>query len=101
MTVSSGSKAHYGLSWFLQAEVLFASYDQNKGYGASNTILVGEGVNSDGGHGYGILHSTKAPWGVLDDSRHGDRSNLLLADGHVESGKRVKYEDQGKYNWSH
>jgi prepilin-type processing-associated H-X9-DG protein/prepilin-type N-terminal cleavage/methylation domain-containing protein len=100
-TPSTAQKAHYGMSWFLDGEVLFASFDQTKGYGATNTLLVGEGENQDNSHGYGLTHSIKATWGQIDDSRHGERSNVLFADGHVESGKRVQYEDQGKYNWSH
>jgi prepilin-type processing-associated H-X9-DG protein len=100
MTVGSGAKAHYGLSWFLAGKVLQSTFTAANGYGPTTTILVGEGVNSDGGHGYGVLHSSAAPWGILDDTRHTNRSNVLFADGHVESGHRLQYEDKAIYNWN-
>ncbi len=101
MTAGSGTLAHYGISWNLAGKVLSNNFTTSNGYGTTTTPLVGEGVNSDNGHGYGITHSTyTAAWGQLDDNRHGDRSNLLLGDGHVESGKRVKYEDRVTYNWN-
>ncbi len=100
-TAGTATKAHYGLSWFLQGESLQANFSTTTGYGPTNTLLVGEGVNSDGSHGYGIIPSNcGAVWGLLDDTRHTDRSNVLFADGHVESGKRVHYEDAALYNWS-
>jgi len=99
MTAGSGTKAHYGLSWYLGGKVLYSTFSAANGYGTTTTILVGEGVNGDGGHGYGLTHSTVATWGQMDDDRHNARSNVLMADGHVESGKRVKYEDKTRYNW--
>ena len=99
MKSGSGTKAHYGISWFLAGKVLQSTFSTANGYGTTTTILVGEGVNSDGGHGYGVLHSSAAPWGILDDTRHNDRSNVLFADGHVDSGRRLKFEDKTQYNW--
>jgi len=106
-TAGTAGKAHYGMSWFLDGESLQANFSTVTGYGPTNTLLVGEGVNndsgqnSDGSHGYGIVHSSKAAWGILDDTRHLNRSNVLFADGHVEAGVRLQYENLVNYNWSH
>ena len=98
VTPSAAQKAHYGISWWVAGKVLQSTY-KNGVYGPTTTILVGEGVNSDDGHGYGVTHTLTAPWGALDDTRHNERSNILMADGHVESGRRLKYEDETVYNW--
>ena len=96
--VNSSKKMHYGMSWFLQGKRLSAAYG-HAAYGPSNTLVIGEGVNGDGGHGYGITHSNRATWGQLDDSRHSGRSNVMFLDGHVDSGIRVGLEIVTKYNW--
>jgi len=100
MVSGSGTKAHYGISWNLAGKVLTNNFTAANGYGTTTTILIGEGVNSDGGHGYGVTHSTTAVWGQLDDTRHDNRSNVLFGDGHVDSGVRLKYEDKLIYNWN-
>jgi prepilin-type N-terminal cleavage/methylation domain-containing protein/prepilin-type processing-associated H-X9-DG protein len=100
MTAGSGTKAHYGISWNLAGKVLQSNFTTANGYGTSTTILVGEGLNGDNGHGYGVTHSSTAGWGILDDTRHTNRSNVLFGDGHVESGRRLKFEDKITYNWN-
>lgn len=97
MTTGSATKMNYGISWFLggkRMETTFSTY-----YGPTTTLLVGEGVNGDSSHGYGITHTTAATWGQLEDARHNGRSNVLFGDGHVESGKRLQYENLLTYNW--
>jgi prepilin-type N-terminal cleavage/methylation domain-containing protein len=96
-TPGSAAKMHYGISWFLGGKKMYATL--NNYYSPSGTVVVGEGVNGDGGHGYGIVHSSIVTWGELDDLRHGGRSNLLLGDKHVESDKRLHFEDLTKFNW--
>jgi prepilin-type processing-associated H-X9-DG protein/prepilin-type N-terminal cleavage/methylation domain-containing protein len=99
MTTGSAAKMHYGINTSLAGRVLQSTMGTNTGYGSSSTVLIGEGLNSDGSHGYAITHSSVQPWGILDDDRHDNRSNVLFGDGHVESERRLKYEDTGKYNW--
>jgi len=100
MTTGSAKKMHYGLNWSIQAEKVIAQIDKTKGYNTSNTIFIGEGVNSDNSHGYGITHQSTAPWGRLDDTRHVNRSHMLFLDGHVEGGVRFILENKVNYNWS-
>ncbi len=95
----NGFKMHYGISWFLGGKVLQSTFTAANGYGTTTTLLVGESANGDGTHGYGIVHSATATWGMLEDARHNQNSNVLFADGHVESGKRLRYEDKALYNW--
>ncbi|MDX9978478.1 MAG: DUF1559 domain-containing protein [Lentisphaeria bacterium] len=95
----NGTTMHYGISWFLAGKVLQSTFTAANGYGTTTTLLVGESANGDGGHGYGILHSSAGAWGYLEDARHNQNSNVLFADGHVEAGKRLRYEDKAIYNW--
>jgi len=100
MTTNSAKKMHYGLSWWLQGEKVIAQIDKTKGYNTSNTVVIGEGINGDNAHGYGITNGSKSTWGYLDDSRHVNRTNLLLLDGHVESDTKFIFDNRVSYNWS-
>ncbi len=99
LTAGSAAKMHYGINTSLAGRVLQSTFGTNTAYGTTVTVLIGEGVNSDSSHGYAITHSTVQPWGILDDDRHNQRSNVLFGDGHVEAGPRLKYEETATYNW--
>jgi len=101
MTAGTAGKLHYGISNDLAGRVLYSTFGTNTAYGTTTTLLIGEGANTDGSHGYTFTHSssTGRSWGILNDNRHNQRSNVLFADGHVEPGPRLKFEDRLSYNW--
>lgn len=98
-TAGSAKTMHYGILWDLGGKNILSIFGSKGGYTLSNTIFLGEGVNGDNSHGYGVLHSTRATWGILDDTRHERRSNVLFGDGHVENNHRLNFENLLLYNW--
>lgn len=80
----------YGMEWWLGGGETIG----NSGHKITNvaqpseTVLIGENPGKNPGddhyhHGYGIHAYTSSPWGLPDDTRHFDVSNILCVDGHV------------------
>ncbi len=107
----------YGFNDGLHGKKLESTLSREHDYTLSNTILTADGRGAYNYHGYGLYlyYPNNVMRGV--DERHGGHlqvqvlggvvkemmvdgeANILMADGHVESGPDEKYRDRNLYNW--
>jgi prepilin-type processing-associated H-X9-DG protein/prepilin-type N-terminal cleavage/methylation domain-containing protein len=92
----------HGFSLQMDGKILANTLSLRGGFTFANTILIGDSNGwLDGFHGYILRNYYEDPtciWSGLDE-RHNGAANVLMADGHVESGPDEKYRDIDMYNW--
>jgi prepilin-type processing-associated H-X9-DG protein len=109
----------YGMSISLGGKEVSSTFHLQPDYTDSNTLLIGESANrhsttrviAAGWFGYALapywsLAGAGAGWGGMDDTRHNGHANVLMGDGHVESGSELEYHERDssgalKYNWGY
>ena len=92
----------HGFSMNLDGKILANTLSLRGGFTLANTVLIGDSNGwRSGNHGFILYrYHSNSVWSGLDNERHHGQANVLMADGHVESGPDEKYRDNDKYNWA-